>query len=108
MFTGRLPEPSAPHPYGDKLHQQFQRSRGALEHILAGYCLPDPYYREKMNENRRVPDEGSEGPHAASSRATGQYLCHAVTLLGDHRSQVDFTEKIVERVKLPGVRQKYG
>ena len=31
-----------------------------------------------------------------------------VTLLDGHRSQVDFTEKIVERVKLSGVRQKYG
>ena len=50
MFTGRLPEPSAPHPYGDKLHQQFQRSRSTLEHILAGYCLPQPYYQEKMDE----------------------------------------------------------
>ncbi len=37
LFKGSLPEPSSPSPYGDKLHQQFQRCRAGLEHILAGY-----------------------------------------------------------------------
>lgn len=50
-FTGTLPQPQAPPTHGEKLHQLFQSTRAELENILAGYSLPEPYFRPKLQES---------------------------------------------------------
>lgn len=35
----------------EKLHQLFQSTRAELENILAGYSLPEPYFRPKLQES---------------------------------------------------------
>jgi acetyl-CoA carboxylase/biotin carboxylase 1 len=35
---------------GDKLNQVYQACKSNLENILAGYCLPDPYFSLKVKE----------------------------------------------------------
>ncbi|XP_021953724.1 acetyl-CoA carboxylase isoform X2 [Folsomia candida] len=35
---------------GDKLNQVYQSCKSSLEHILAGYCLPDPHFAIKSKE----------------------------------------------------------
>ncbi|XP_062596285.1 acetyl-CoA carboxylase 1-like isoform X10 [Saccostrea cucullata] len=47
-FKGTLPQPQAPPTHGEKLHQIFQSTRSELENILAGYTLPDPYFKPKL------------------------------------------------------------
>lgn len=47
-FTGKLPQPVAPPTHGEKLHQIFQSTRAELENILAGYTLPEPYFKPKL------------------------------------------------------------
>lgn len=50
-FTGTLPQPQAPPTHGEKLHQLFQSTRAELENILAGYSLPEPYFRPKLQDS---------------------------------------------------------
>ncbi|XP_078337630.1 acetyl-CoA carboxylase-like isoform X9 [Crassostrea virginica] len=47
-FTGKLPQPQAPPTHGEKLHQIFRSTRAELENILAGYALPDPFFKSKL------------------------------------------------------------
>jgi hypothetical protein len=47
-FKGKLPQPVAPPTHGEKLHQIFQSTRAELENILAGYTLPEPYFKQKL------------------------------------------------------------
>ncbi|XP_048240447.1 acetyl-CoA carboxylase-like isoform X4 [Haliotis rufescens] len=51
LFTGTLPTPQNPALHGDRLHQVFQRARIQLENIMAGYVLPEPYLKERLNVN---------------------------------------------------------
>ena len=51
-FEGKLPKSStAQTMYGDKLHQVFTNARNYIDNILAGYCLPQPYFPQKMKES---------------------------------------------------------
>ena len=47
-FTGKLPQPQAPPTHGEKLHQIFRSTQAELENILAGYALPDPFFKSKL------------------------------------------------------------
>ncbi|XP_064618157.1 acetyl-CoA carboxylase-like isoform X2 [Liolophura sinensis] len=50
LFSGQFPQTQKPSNHGDKLHQVFQSAKTELDHILAGYALPDPYGQKFMNE----------------------------------------------------------
>ncbi|KAL5009691.1 hypothetical protein ScPMuIL_011996 [Solemya velum] len=49
-FEGSLPVLLNPPTHGDKLHQVFQRTRIHLDNILAGYVLPEPYFRARLSD----------------------------------------------------------
>lgn len=49
-FPGQLPKQKCRPVCGDKLHQLFQSSRTALENVLNGYALPEPYFTKYLNE----------------------------------------------------------
>ena len=36
--------------YGEKLHQQLKYGLVMLENILAGYTLPDPFFKTRMKD----------------------------------------------------------
>jgi hypothetical protein len=48
VFTGQLPKADNSIHHGDKLHQVFVNTRTTLENILAGYCLPEPYFKDRL------------------------------------------------------------
>ena len=48
LFKGELPKVETAIHHGDKLHQIFDNTRIALENLLAGYCLPDPYFKDRL------------------------------------------------------------
>jgi acetyl-CoA carboxylase / biotin carboxylase 1 len=48
VFKGELPKTDISIHHGDKLHQVFTNTRTTLEHILAGYCLPEPYFKNHL------------------------------------------------------------
>ena len=74
-FTGTLPQPQAPPTHGEKLHQLFQSTRAELENILAGYSLPEPYFRPKLQESiERLMTEVFEGPCSPTARTTGTQI----------------------------------
>ncbi|XP_071943409.1 acetyl-CoA carboxylase-like isoform X2 [Antedon mediterranea] len=50
MYTGQFPAPQGPSVHGSKLHQVFQKAKEALDNIMNGYCLPEPYFEEKCEE----------------------------------------------------------
>lgn len=50
-FTGRFVEEESTLPvWGDKLNQIYQSCRAKMDHVFAGYCLPDPFFQPKMKE----------------------------------------------------------
>ena len=53
-FTGRFPDECGESPalpvWGDKLNQIYQSCRAKMDHVFAGYCLPDPFFQPKMKE----------------------------------------------------------
>ena len=50
LYDGKFPKSSGPKVKGNKLHQVFQSTKESLSNILAGYSLPEPYFKEKLNE----------------------------------------------------------
>ena len=51
MFTGRFSESESPLTvWGDKLNQIYQSCRASMDHVFAGYCLPDPFFQPKTKE----------------------------------------------------------
>lgn len=48
MFSGELPKMDNSAHHGDKLHQVFVNTKLTLEHILDGYSLPDPYFKDHL------------------------------------------------------------
>ncbi|KAK3098334.1 hypothetical protein FSP39_018526, partial [Pinctada imbricata] len=50
-FSGHLPKPQAPPTHGEKLHQIFQSARTELDNILAGYVLPEPYFKIRLKQS---------------------------------------------------------
>ena len=48
MFEGELPKADNSTHHGDKLHQVFANTKTTLENILAGYCRPDPYFKDHV------------------------------------------------------------
>lgn len=48
-YLGRLPLITSPPIHGDRLHQVFYNTMSFLENILAGYTLPNPYYKERLH-----------------------------------------------------------
>lgn len=51
IFRGQLPKTDNPTNHGDKLHQVFDNTRCSLDQLLAGYCLPDPFFREQLERD---------------------------------------------------------
>ena len=51
MFKDKLPKTDNSIHHGDKLHQVFANTKATLEHILAGYCLPDPYFKDHLKSS---------------------------------------------------------
>ena len=49
VFSGELPKMDNSSHHGDKLHQVFVNTKLSLEHILDGYCLPDPYFKDHLH-----------------------------------------------------------
>ncbi|XP_033113516.1 acetyl-CoA carboxylase-like [Anneissia japonica] len=47
IFTGKCPAPQGPSVHGSKLHQIFHKAKEALDNIMSGYCLPEPYFEER-------------------------------------------------------------
>ncbi|KAJ8315639.1 LOW QUALITY PROTEIN: hypothetical protein KUTeg_007789 [Tegillarca granosa] len=50
-YTGRLPIPQNPSSHGEKLHQVFQRTRAELENIMAGFVLPEPFFKPSLKNS---------------------------------------------------------
>ncbi|ODN03948.1 Acetyl-CoA carboxylase 1 [Orchesella cincta] len=51
IFTGKFPQSDNVMPVvGDKLNQVYQSCKTTLENVFNGYCLPDPYFSEKVKE----------------------------------------------------------
>ncbi|KAK3576974.1 hypothetical protein CHS0354_005975 [Potamilus streckersoni] len=50
-FTGSLPCPQNPPTSGEKLNQVFQMRMAELEHVLAGYILPEPYFKPRLKQS---------------------------------------------------------
>ncbi|GAB6029960.1 hypothetical protein CHUAL_005655 [Chamberlinius hualienensis] len=50
LYQQGFPIIDCPPFHGDKLNQVFQASRNALESILEGYCLPEPYFLPMLRE----------------------------------------------------------
>jgi len=48
VFSGELPKMDNSANHGDHLHQVFVNTKLTLEHILDGYCLPDPYFKDHL------------------------------------------------------------
>ncbi|XP_011499057.1 PREDICTED: acetyl-CoA carboxylase isoform X2 [Ceratosolen solmsi marchali] len=48
-FTGKFPGPGSP-PVPERLNQLHAKYRMALENVLAGYCLPEPYHLPRLRE----------------------------------------------------------
>lgn len=51
IFRGQLPKTDNPTYHGEKLHQVFDNTRSSLDQLLAGYCLPDPFFRERLERD---------------------------------------------------------
>lgn len=51
IYRGQLPKTDNPTYHGEKLHQVFDNTRSSLDQLLAGYCLPDPFFRERLERN---------------------------------------------------------
>ena len=51
LYSGKLPKSQAPPTHGEKLHQIFQSTRAELENILAGYALPEPYFKIRLKKS---------------------------------------------------------
>jgi len=54
VFSGELPKMDNSSNHGDKLHQVFVNTKLTLEHILDGYCLPDPYFKDHLHATVNV------------------------------------------------------
>ena len=51
VFEGNLPKAENPSHHGEKLHQVFLNTKTNLENILSGYCLPDPYFSDRLQRD---------------------------------------------------------
>ncbi|CAM1302616.1 Uncharacterised protein r2_g1260 [Pycnogonum litorale] len=51
LYRGRFTIDETCAVHGDKLNQIFQHSKDTLEHILAGYVLPDPYFETNLTSS---------------------------------------------------------
>lgn len=49
-FEGQFPKTDRAIHMGEKLHQVFEDTKISLEQTLEGYCLPDPYFKERLEE----------------------------------------------------------
>ncbi|XP_041352027.1 acetyl-CoA carboxylase-like isoform X1 [Gigantopelta aegis] len=53
-FEGSLPSLMNPPTHGMKLHQVFQRTLAQLQNVMAGYILPEPYFKDRLKNNVSV------------------------------------------------------
>ena len=48
MFQGHLPASDGHNQAGEKLHQLYHTHTQLLKNMLAGMCIPDPFFRERL------------------------------------------------------------
>ncbi|ELU03368.1 hypothetical protein CAPTEDRAFT_150877 [Capitella teleta] len=53
-FTGTLPEIDTQSHSGEKLNQVFQSNKQMLTNMLAGYCIPEPFFKERLSNCIKV------------------------------------------------------
>ncbi|XP_043924452.1 acetyl-CoA carboxylase 2 [Protopterus annectens] len=50
LYTGGLPEQQSLSIIGEKLHQVFHNVLVNLVNVMSGYCLPEPFFTQKMKQ----------------------------------------------------------
>ncbi|KAJ7391694.1 hypothetical protein OS493_017391 [Desmophyllum pertusum] len=51
LYTSQFPQTSEPKLKGTKLHQIFQVARENLQNIMDGYCIGEPHFSQRLEEN---------------------------------------------------------
>jgi len=54
QYSSELPKADNSTQHGSKPHQVFAKTISTLEHLLEGYCLPDPYFKERLDTDINV------------------------------------------------------
>lgn len=50
-YTGQFPETCGAKLKGSKLHQIFHTARENLQNVMDGYCVGEPYFSQRLQEN---------------------------------------------------------
>ncbi|XP_020604828.1 acetyl-CoA carboxylase-like isoform X1 [Orbicella faveolata] len=51
VYNGQFPETCGPKLKGSKLHQVFQAARENLQNIMDGYCIGEPHFSRRLEED---------------------------------------------------------
>ncbi|ESN91710.1 hypothetical protein HELRODRAFT_70230, partial [Helobdella robusta] len=62
-YEGQFPKTDRAIHLGDKLHQIFDNTKSSIDQILEGYCLPDPYFKQRLDQNLETLSKCLKDPH---------------------------------------------